>query len=247
MRERLSRRWLFAELRLRPQQGPALLRAGFALPARRLLVLALLLGVVLPAEAQIYKWVDENGQVHFTDSPPPNRGERVEVDVQAPPAEPDEGELRRLELIRQAELRRAHEETMAAKTDREVQEPARRLAACDQARISWYALSQRMPVYWTEDGTLRPHWTNDTYRGERRYVADADRAATRAQLEERIGRNCPNGHVENEAGTAYQRWLADEWCAVYRVRLAAAREDDARTPDDKIEEMEAQVRQSCPS
>ena len=203
-------------------------------------------GFSVPAVGQIYKWVDENGQVHFTDSPPPNQGEKVEVNVQAPPAEPDEGELRRLELIRQADLRRAHNEPVAEAEEREVHAPARRLKACDQARVSWYALSQSMPVYWTEDGTLRAHWANDTYRGERRYVADADRAATRAQLEGEIQRNCPNGHAENAAGTAYQRWLAEEWCAVYRVRLEAARDDAARTPADKIEQLEAQVRDNCP-
>ncbi len=213
--------------------------------ARALLVL--LVTVPLGAAAEIYKWIDENGQVHFTDSPPPNQGERVEVEVQKPPAEPDEGELRRLELIRQAEERRAHDERVAAREEQEVHAPARRLAACDQARVSWYALNQRMPVYWTEDGTLRPHWNNDTYRGERRYVADADRAATREELEASISRNCPNGHVENSAGTAYQRWLADEWCAVYRVRLEEAQRDEARTPADRIEAMEAQVRETCAS
>ncbi|MEM8767093.1 MAG: DUF4124 domain-containing protein [Pseudomonadota bacterium] len=218
-----------------------------AMTSRVLLLLSLVFAAPVSVFADIYKWVDENGQVHFTDSPPPNEGERVEVDVQAPPAEPDEGELRRLELIRQSELRRAHNESLAEKDEQEVHAPARRVAACEQARVSWYALNQRMPVYWTEDGTLRPHWSNDTYRGERRYVADADRETTREEIEARISRNCPNGHVENAAGTAYQRWLADEWCAVYRVRLEAAQQDGARTPDDKIEDMEAQVQEACAS
>ncbi len=38
---------------------------------RLLLALALTLCVAVPASAQMYKWVDSNGQVHYTDKPPP--------------------------------------------------------------------------------------------------------------------------------------------------------------------------------
>ncbi|MFH1605210.1 MAG: DUF4124 domain-containing protein [Pseudomonadota bacterium] len=34
--------------------------------------IALTLCLVLPASAQMYKWVDENGKVHYSDKPPPS-------------------------------------------------------------------------------------------------------------------------------------------------------------------------------
>lgn len=37
----------------------------------RILVAALLLAAALPAAAQQYRWVDEKGRVHYTDTPPP--------------------------------------------------------------------------------------------------------------------------------------------------------------------------------
>jgi uncharacterized protein DUF4124 len=37
----------------------------------RLLLSVLLLGLALPVSAQLYKWVDADGRVHYTDQPPP--------------------------------------------------------------------------------------------------------------------------------------------------------------------------------
>ena len=34
---------------------------------------SLFYGITLPADAEIYKWVDESGNVHFTDSPPKDK------------------------------------------------------------------------------------------------------------------------------------------------------------------------------
>jgi len=195
--------------------------------------------------AQIYKWVDENGQIHFTDSPPTDKGTAVELDVQQPSDEPDEGEIRRLDLLRQAEIDDAHEQRVRALVEQDPTVARHDADACERARVSWYALSQRMPVYWTEEGALRPHWSNDTYRGERRYVSDDERPALGTRINSDIVRYCENSDVDDANGNAYQRWLRDQWCEVYKVKLAAALDDDARTPRDKIEEIEAQVQNSC--
>lgn len=197
------------------------------------------------AVAEIYKWVDENGRIHFTDSPPVDKGTKVELDVRQPSEEPDEGEIRRLDLLRQAEIDDAHEERLRELDEQDATLVRHDAGACEQARVSWYALNQRMPVYWTEKGKLRPHWTNDTYRGERRYVSDDERPALARRINSDIHRYCENSDVDDANGSAYQRWLAAEWCEVYKVKLAAALEDDARTPKDKIEEIEGQVRNAC--
>jgi hypothetical protein len=122
--------------------------------------------------AQTCKWVDENGRVHFTDSPPVDKGIKIELDVRQPSEEPDAGELRRLDLLRQAELDDAHQERLRELDEQDESVPRHDAGACDEARVSWYALNQRMPIYWTEMGKLRPHCSNDTYRGERSYVPD---------------------------------------------------------------------------
>jgi hypothetical protein len=46
----------------------------------RKLALLLLCGAGMLAQAQVYKWVDENGKVQFSDSPPPNKkAEQVKI------------------------------------------------------------------------------------------------------------------------------------------------------------------------
>ena len=43
------------------------------------LVIGLALCVALPASAQMYKWVDSNGQVHYSDKPPPSNVKTEEL------------------------------------------------------------------------------------------------------------------------------------------------------------------------
>lgn len=49
---------------------------------KRVLTLALLLAA-LPASAVLYKWVDQNGKVHYSDQPPPDGAKKSDV-VNAP-------------------------------------------------------------------------------------------------------------------------------------------------------------------
>ena len=44
----------------------------------RLLVALALLGVAATAAAQLYRWTDEKGKVHFTDTPPPPNARNVQ-------------------------------------------------------------------------------------------------------------------------------------------------------------------------
>jgi hypothetical protein len=220
---------------------------GSAYVPRGIACLACLIAIAAanPAPAEVYKWVDDEGRVHFTDSPPPKKGSKVELDVRKPSNELDEGELLRRDLLRQAEISSEQEERWEAHQERDVTIPRHNARACDQARVSWYVLTQEMPVYWTEDGVLRAHWSLDTYRGERRYVADAQRAEVLAQVEQDVFLYCKNRNVENDAGTAYRKWLRSEWCEVYKVKLATARDKKSRTPRDKVEEIETQVGANC--
>jgi glutaredoxin len=45
----------------------------------RSVILTLLLGVSCAASAQLYRWTDENGRVHLTDTPPPPSAKNVQT------------------------------------------------------------------------------------------------------------------------------------------------------------------------
>ena len=51
----------------------------------RFLFVIALLGVSISASADIYKWVDANGKVHYSNTPPPDvKGNKVKLDDPAP-------------------------------------------------------------------------------------------------------------------------------------------------------------------
>lgn len=52
-----------------------------AQPGSALLVL-FLMALAVPAQAEVYKWVDENGRAHYTDKPP-KQGEHTQLRTQA--------------------------------------------------------------------------------------------------------------------------------------------------------------------
>lgn len=48
-----------------------------------------LLAFALGAQAQLYRWTDDSGKVHYTDTPPPASAKNVEKKGSARPAEPN--------------------------------------------------------------------------------------------------------------------------------------------------------------
>jgi hypothetical protein len=52
----------------------------------RVLIAFSLLAFALAAFAQIYRWTDESGKVHYTDTPPPSKAKNVQKKASARPA-----------------------------------------------------------------------------------------------------------------------------------------------------------------
>lgn len=132
-------------------------------PRCLLILLALLSG---SAFAEVYKWTDEAGRVHYGERPPPDGAQRMELPTDTVPAAGDADDARR--RARQQRLL----ESFSYERDRKRQEQAReaeqareRTLACERIRRSWRRLSFPGPVYFKSDD------------GERRYLDDSERAA----------------------------------------------------------------------
>ena len=52
----------------------------------RALIAVILLAAALPAAAQLYRWTDESGKTHFTDTPPPPKAKNVRKKSSAAPS-----------------------------------------------------------------------------------------------------------------------------------------------------------------
>ena len=121
----------------------------------------------VPAVAEIYRWVDSNGQVHFGERPMTDDAQRIEVpshDREPQAAAPNEAarrarQRRMLEAFEYERAREAEQEARAA------QRASRRAEQCDQARQYWRRLNHPGPIYEVDD------------QGRRRYLDEAQRKA----------------------------------------------------------------------
>jgi hypothetical protein len=66
-------------------------RSRLAPRAVALATLVVLGSLALPAAAAVYKWVDPQGRVHYSDRPPPPEGKLLSVDTSAPHAHAERG------------------------------------------------------------------------------------------------------------------------------------------------------------
>lgn len=149
--------------------------------ARAAIVSALLFAAALNAE--VYRWTDENGVTHFSQTPPPSGDEAVVEDLpanaegagidfdsgQAAVADGTDG-LSAAEQVRQ---------DIANKSDRRRAEIAALRAQCNETRSRLARLEPNRRVYYTND------------EGETVRMDDEARAAEVQQLHDFLAQNCP--------------------------------------------------------
>ena len=199
---------------------------------------------VMAAGPEIYKWVDEEGNVHYSDSPPENvESERVEVDV-APPVG-DGSAKRLLEQAEQTRERLASERQARASADEA--EASRRAAdsqRCVFARQQLISLQQNLPVYRDETGKLRTLSEYDVYEGEREYLDDDERRLEMVRVQKDIERYCEHpGDRGEQFEAAWERTMSKR-CEAARAQLKAV-EADRHSPRQAIEDARAEVRRYC--
>ena len=217
------------------------------------LVLLMIFFSCSASAAEIYRWVDENGKVHYSDTKPGQGEKAEEVKPQIRnPAEPDEGEIRRREYLKSADLLDAEKEAeeRLSQPDRERQmaegiSQRRKAGRCREARVKYGVTFEEMPIYWTEYGDIRPDWSRDYYVGSREYIADKDRPAIRDQITDELYRYCDDPLNQDLQVAAYNDWVDQEYCRVEELDLEMALKPRTRTPDDEVERIRARIAQYC--
>lgn len=151
-----------------------------------LTVLISLLMTAGAVEAQVYKWVDENGKVHFGDQPPrkkPTSAEKVELKI-APRTSNEP-------VANEADRARRQQQLLKTLSDERQQREEKR-AKAKAAKERKAAMCKRLAA--KRDEMLRAnaiYTTND--QGEREYMDEAKGAAYRKELVARYKKECGNG------------------------------------------------------
>jgi len=138
------------------------------------------------AGGTIYKWTDQEGNVHFTDCPPPPGCKAESVPVQPVPSEQQVRQAReKLErlLEEQRESGAAREQERLEREREQVaamQVAVARKRACVMARQNLHNLLMNRPVYYIDE------------KGERVFLDDAAHKAEIEHQRQLIRENCNN-------------------------------------------------------
>jgi hypothetical protein len=192
--------------------------------------------IALFAGAQVYKWVDEKGQVHFGDRPP----EEQKVEELALPQGPSEEDMEQAKEVLRPTLESQQEriDAGAAKTSRENQLEAsqdlraeRRFKACIEALQQFEVLDLKARFF-----KLDANWS-------RTYLENEDRPKEIARQSDLIDENCKT----DPASVAKQFSSAIVLSKGLNIRCVNAREKLSKEVDEtKRKEHQDYLDSNCP-
>ena len=145
------------------------------LPAIAMVMLAL--AVTLAQAEGVYKWVDDQGHVHFSDAAPDRaKTQKLDLPAVAAPVPANQGRSwqEQSRLTNERRIYAAQKDQAAVKQQREADN------ACLRARQNLDVLNRTRPVY------------SISTQGERQYLDDNERQARIAAASQQVATSCRN-------------------------------------------------------
>ncbi|EAT11563.1 DUF4124 domain-containing protein [Bermanella marisrubri] len=145
----------------------------------RISILISVLLFAMPSLAQVYKWVDDNGQTHFSQFPPNESKEAEQINITVGTSGSAEEAKKRLREQRESLLKDSiergldEEEKMRARAEAEDQQKR-----CEQAREQLTTLQTGGRVFTTNEA------------GEREYLDDQKRQDMIKKTQARVNEAC---------------------------------------------------------
>ena len=153
--------------------------------SRLFLVLSLaLLATSALAESEIYKWVDEEGNVHYSDCPPPPScdAETIQTEQEPDPSEVRKAQERLDRMLSEQEESRAEREQEKLNRERQrviaMQVAVARKRICIRARQNLQVLQIQRPVFYIDEN------------GNYVYLDEETRLSEIARMQKLIAVNC---------------------------------------------------------
>ena len=201
----------------------------------------------LGAGSEIYKWVDDEGNVHYGDSPPDNvEAELVHIESHTP----EERAPTSSRLVEDAEnrYRRLEQEREARAVAREEEERVRRDLdqRCVYLRKQLISLQQQLPVYRDEDGKFRTVSQYDAYEGDREYLDDATRAREIERVTAEMLIVCKKPGDRGEQFVAGWNRRIEQRCDYAQLKLKELQRDK-RATRQAIRDAQSEVDRYCDS
>ncbi len=137
------------------------------------------LAVTVHAQADLYKWTDDQGKVHYTDQPPTLKAQIIKNDTAAAQAGITSQATQSLDAKDQAyQKRRKEADEARAKAEKEAEQARGQRENCAKARNNLSTLQNTPRVYTTDAA------------GQRTYMDDAERARALADSQKAAADFC---------------------------------------------------------
>jgi hypothetical protein len=144
---------------------------------KRLLWCAAVLAVATSASAEIYKWVDKDGKVQYSDSPPP-AAQAKQLNISPGPASPAGAQPTYVEREKDYQKRVADQKDVAKKEEDAGKLAEQKEATCKNATAALKAFDMQIPI-WRTDAS-----------GERTYLSDEQREAEKLKAQKAMEESC---------------------------------------------------------
>lgn len=134
------------------------------------------------SNAKVYKWVDKDGKVHYSDKPFDDKSKELKIKDTVNPQQQREAHKRAQKLIkaqRRSVKNRLESEQEQLQQKRQNEEKSRQIdVACARAKEGLRILQMQRPVYDMDE------------KGERRFLSDEQRKKEITQLKQEIASHC---------------------------------------------------------
>ncbi len=205
----------------------------------------LMMASLAASDADIYKWVDEEGNVHFGDTPPEHvASELIQVEASGTAPHPESGPQLHEQMMERVERRVAARKERAAAGQAEAEQRLQQQQRCSYARQQLISLQQELPVYRDEEGRFRTVSVYDAYEGEREYLDDESRAIEIARVTQDIVAICEDPDDPKEQIMAGLERKRMKRCETARLELKTILQD-RHSPRQTIEDAKRKVEDLC--
>ena len=193
---------------------------------------------------EVYKWTDEEGRVHYGDTPEENAPAQT-LELQPAPDTYSTDLDNLYQRAREADQRMDARRQQAVDKRVARQEDADRKQRCMEARKRLSMLQEQRPVYHDASGELRVKWDYDFYQGERAYLDDAQRQAETGRARAAVAAECENPNDAEEQKLARDAWIRADRCSASKADLENRLDPARRTSPQEISNRRKLVERYC--
>ena len=145
---------------------------------KTILALLLLISMTAATAQEVYRWVDKNGQVHYSQTPPASTSVHANnIVINAPPPDPT-AQQDAQNLVQQMQQAKANQAQSAQQQAQAEAEKRAREQHCNQLQARLQILEQVGPVATVDAKGNRTYWT------------DAQHTQAEQQLQNQINTQC---------------------------------------------------------